>query len=106
METAVEQIPLENFLFVSAVLFSLGVYGVLARRNAVLILMSVELMLNAGNLAFVAFARAMNSLDGQVFVFFVMTVAAAEVAVGLAIIVNVFRLRESIFVDEINLLKG
>jgi NADH-quinone oxidoreductase subunit K len=68
--------------------------------------MSVELMLNAGNLAFVAFARQMGSLDGQVFVFFVMTVAAAEVAVGLAIIVNLFRLRESVFVDEINLLKG
>jgi NADH-quinone oxidoreductase subunit K len=63
-------------------------------------------MLNAGNLAFVAFARQMGSLDGQVFVFFVMTVAAAEVAVGLAIIVNLFRLRESVFVDEINLLKG
>jgi len=79
---------------------------VLVRRNAIVIFMSVELMLNAGNLAFVAFARHLNSIDGQVFVFFVMTVAAAEVAVGLAIIVNLFRLRETVFVDEINLLKG
>jgi NADH-quinone oxidoreductase subunit K len=68
--------------------------------------MSIELMLNAANLAFVTFAQQMNSLDGQIFVFFVMTVAAAEVAIGLAIIVNVFRLRETVFVDEINLLKG
>jgi NADH-quinone oxidoreductase subunit K len=68
--------------------------------------MSIELMLNAANLAFVSFARHLGSLDGQVFVFFVMTVAAAEVAVGLAIIVNLFRLRETVFVDEINLLKG
>ncbi len=93
-------------LAVSAILFTIGVVGVLVRRNAIVIFMSVELMLNAGNLAFVAFARQMQSLDGQVFVFFVMTVAAAEVAVGLAIIVNMFRLRESVFVDEINLLKG
>jgi len=82
------------------------VIGVLVRRNAIVIFMSVELMLNAANLAFVAFARQMNSIDGQVFVFFVMTVAAAEVAVGLAIIVNLFRLRESVMVDEANLLKG
>jgi len=90
----------------SAVLFTLGVIGVLARRNALIIFMSVELMLNAANHAFVTFARQLNQLDGQVFVFFVMTVAAAEVAVGLAIIVNLFRLRETVFVDEINLLKG
>jgi NADH-quinone oxidoreductase subunit K len=99
-------IPLSWSLALSAVLFTIGVVGVLVRRNAIVIFMSVELMLNAGNLAFVAFARQMQSLDGQVFVFFVMTVAAAEVAVGLAIIVNLFRLRESVFVDEINLLKG
>ena len=99
-------IPLEWSLLLSAVLFTIGVVGVLVRRNALVIFMSIELMLNAANLAFVAFARHQNSLDGQIFVFFVMTVAAAEVAVGLAIIVNVFRLRETVFVDEINLLKG
>ena len=99
-------IPISWPLALSAVVFVIGVIGVLVRRNAIIIFMSVELMLNAGNLAFVAFARQMDSLDGQVFVFFVMTVAAAEVAVGLAIIVNLFRLRESVFVDEINLLKG
>jgi NADH-quinone oxidoreductase subunit K len=93
-------------LLVSAILFTTGIVGVLVRRNAIVIFMSVELMLNAANLAFVAFARELHSLDGQVFVFFVMAVAAAEVAVGLAIIVNLFRLRESVFVDEINLLKG
>ncbi|MCC6649623.1 MAG: NADH-quinone oxidoreductase subunit NuoK [Candidatus Eisenbacteria bacterium] len=99
-------IPVEWSLALSAVLFTIGVVGVLVRRNALVIFMSIELMLNAANLAFVAFARQQNSLDGQIFVFFVMTVAAAEVAVGLAIIVNVFRLRETVFVDEINLLKG
>jgi NADH-quinone oxidoreductase subunit K len=99
-------IPLGAVLGLSAVVFAIGVVGVLVRRNALVIFMSVELMLNAANLAFVAFARALNSLDGQIFVFFVMTVAAAEVAVGLAIIVNLFRLRETVFVDEINLLKG
>ncbi len=99
-------IPLAWPLLLSAFLFTLGVIGVLVRRNAIVIFMSVELMLNAANLAFVAFARQMHSIDGQVFVFFVMTVAAAEVAVGLAIIVNLFRLRESVMVDEANLLKG
>ena len=99
-------IPLPGLLLLSAVVFAIGVVGVLVRRNALVIFMSIELMLNAANLAFVAFARELNSLDGQVFVFFVMTVAAAEVAVGLAIIVNLFRLRETVFVDQINLLKG
>ena len=99
-------IPLPWLLLLSAVVFAIGVVGVLVRRNALVIFMSVELMLNAANLAFVAFASAMRSLDGQIIVFFVMTVAAAEVAVGLAIIVNLFRLRETVFVDEINLLKG
>ena len=99
-------IPLAWTLALSGLLFLIGVVGVLVRRNALIIFMAIELMLNAGNLAFVAFARQLNSLDGQIFVFFVMTVAAAEVAVGLAIIVNLFRLRESVFVDEINLLKG
>ena len=99
-------IPLSWLLLLSALLFVIGVVGVLVRRNALIVFMSIELMLNAANLAFVAFARQLDSLDGQVFVFFVMTVAAAEVAVGLAIIVNLFRLRETVFVDEINLLKG
>jgi NADH-quinone oxidoreductase subunit K len=99
-------IPLGWSLGLSALLFAIGVVGVLVRRNALVIFMSIELMLNAANLAFVAFSRAMNSVDGQVFVFFVMTVAAAEVAVGLAIIVNLFRLRESVMVNEVNLLKG
>jgi NADH-quinone oxidoreductase subunit K len=99
-------IPASWPLLLSAIVFAIGVTGVLVRRNAIVIFMSVELMLNAGNLAFVAFGQQMGSLDGQIFVFFVMTVAAAEVAVGLAIIVNLFRLRETVFVDEINLLKG
>ena len=99
-------IPLSWLLLLSAVLFTVGVVGVLVRRNALVIFMSIELMLNAGNLAFVAFSRALGSIDGQIFVFFVMTVAAAEVAVGLAIIVNLFRLRGTVFVDEVNLLKG
>jgi len=99
-------IPVGWTLALSAILFCIGVVGVLVRRNALVIFMSIELMLNAANLAFVGLASHLNSLDGQVFVFFVMTVAAAEVAIGLAIIVNVFRLRETVFVDEINLLKG
>jgi NADH-quinone oxidoreductase subunit K len=99
-------IPIGWTLALSGALFCIGVAGVLVRRNALVIFMSIELMLNAANLAFVGFSRELHSLDGQIFVFFVMTVAAAEVAVGLAIIVNVFRLRETVFVDEINLLKG
>ena len=99
-------IPIGWSLALSAVVFCIVVVGVLVRRNALVIFMSIELMLNAANLAFVAFSRELHSIDGQIFVFFVMTVAAAEVAVGLAIIVNVFRLRETVFVDEINLLKG
>ena len=99
-------VPLSWMLALSGVVFVIGLIGVLVRRNALVIFMSIELMLNAANLAFVAFARQLDSLDGQVFVFFVMTVAAAEVAIGLAIIVNVFRLRETVYVDEINLLKG
>jgi NADH-quinone oxidoreductase subunit K len=106
MDLTTETIPLGWMLALSAIVFVIGVVGVLVRRNALVIFMSIELMLNAANLAFVAFARHMGSLDGQVFVFFVMTVAAAEVAIGLAIIVNVFRLKETIYVDEINLLKG
>ena len=100
-------IPLSWMLLVSTLLFAIGVVGVLVRRNALIIFMSIELMLNAANLAFVAFARHLNSLDGQVFVFFVMTVAAAEVAVGLAIIVAIFRRRRGgATADDIDLLRG
>ena len=106
MSPVADAVPLSWYLALSAVLFVIGVVGVLVRRNALIIFMAIELMLNAANLAFVAFSRHLGSLDGQIFVFFVMTVAAAEVAVGLAIIVNVFRLRETVHVDEINLLKG
>jgi NADH-quinone oxidoreductase subunit K len=99
-------IPLSGFLAVSAILFTLGALGVLVRRNAIIIFMSVELMLNAANLAFVAFARSYNVLSGQLFVFFVMTVSAAEVAVGLALIVAIFRSKHSIDVDQMSSLKG
>jgi NADH-quinone oxidoreductase subunit K len=98
-------IPIEYYLIVSAVLFVIGVLGVLVRRNAIVIFMCIELMLNAANLAFVAAAHHLKQMNGQVFVFFVMVVAAAEVAVGLAIIVTLFRNRETVDVDEVNLLK-
>ncbi len=98
-------VGLTHYLFVSAVLFSLGVVGVMVRRNAIIIFMSIELMLNAVNLTFVAFGRFLHTLDGQLFVFFVMVVAAAEAVVGLAIIISVFRLRESVDVDRMNLFK-
>lgn len=101
----ISPVPLNAYLILSAVLFTLGVAGFLLRRNTIVIFMSIELMLNAANLAFVAFARFLNALDGQIFVFFVMAVAAAEAAVGLAIIVAVFRTRESVNADEFNLLK-
>ena len=97
---------LEYYLGLSALLFCIGVVGVLIRRNAIVIFMSIELMLSAANLAFVAFSRYLGDTAGQVFVFFVMTVAAAEVAIGLAILVNVFHKRKSIHVDEIDSLKG
>ena len=95
-----------HFIILSAILFSVGAVGMLVRRNPLIMFMSVELMLNAVNLAFVAFSRFLHILDGQVFVFLILTVAAAEVAVGLAIIVAVFRTRESVDVDEISDLKG
>lgn len=98
-------IPLSYYLILSAVLFTVGVIGVLVRRNAIVIFMSIELMLNAVNLSFVAISKHLDSLDGQIFVLFVMTVAAAEVAVGLAIIINLFRNKETVNVDEINIMK-
>ena len=99
-------VPIEYFVALSAVLFMIGALGVLTRRNAIIIFMSIELMLNAGNLLFVAFARMYESVGGQLFVFFVMTVAAAEVAVGLALIVAVFRTKNTINIDEASTLKG
>lgn len=98
-------IRLPLVLFLSATLFSIGVYGVLARRNAVLVLMSIELMLNAVNINLVAFGAALHDLTGQVFALFVITVAAAEVGIGLAIVILIYRNRETINVDEVNLLK-
>ncbi len=99
------QVPLEAYLILSAFLFVVGVIGVATRRNALIIFMSIELMLNAVNLSFLAFARFLDSMDGQIFVFFVMVVAAAEVAVGLAIIIAIYRNRETLDVAELNLLK-
>jgi len=96
---------LYQYLGLSAILFSLGTYGVLTRRNAIVIFMCIELMLNAVNLSFIALSHHLGNIDGQVFVFFVMTVAAAEAAVGLALMIAYFRNKESIDVDEINLLK-
>jgi NADH-quinone oxidoreductase subunit K len=96
---------LMNYIYLSGVLFSVGALGVLLRRNAIVVFMSIELMLNATNLAFVTFARMHGNLDGQVIAFFVMVVAAAEVVVGLAIIITIFRTRRSTSVDDANLLK-
>ncbi len=98
--------PLSYYLILSAVLFTIGAVGVLVRRNPLVMFMSIEMMLNAANLSFVAFARYLTELQGQVFVFFVLTIAAAEVVVGLAIIVQIFRSKASIDVDEMNSLKG
>jgi NADH-quinone oxidoreductase subunit K len=99
-------VSINYYLALSAILFIVGALGVLLRRNTLIIFMSVELMLNAANLAFVAFARLYETLSGQIFVFFVMTVAAAEVAVGLALIVAIFRSKRSIDIDQMNTLKG
>lgn len=93
------------YVILSAILFSIGAVGVLTRKNAIVAFMSVEMMLNAANLAFVAYARATGNLTGQVTAFFVMVVAAAEVVVGLAIIMTIFRARQSASVDDANLLK-
>lgn len=99
-------IPTNYLLALSAILFIIGAIGVLTRRNAIVIFMSIELMLNSANLAFITFARAFESLNGQVMVFFVIAVAAAEVAVGLALIVAIFKSKQSIDIDQINSLKG
>jgi NADH-quinone oxidoreductase subunit K len=99
-------LPVNYYLALAIVLFVIGALGVLVKRNAIVVFMSIELMLNAANLVFVAFARYWQSLNGQIFVFFIMTVSAAEVAIGLALIVTIFRTKASIDVDQISTLKG
>jgi NADH-quinone oxidoreductase subunit K len=99
-------IPINYYIILSAILFTMGVVGVLVRRNALIIFMSIELMLNASNLAIVAFSSILKSFSGQIFVFFVIAVAAAEVAVGLALIVEIFKSKRSIDVDQMSSLKG
>lgn len=97
-------IDLNSFIFVAGLLFAIGLFGVLLRRNTLVIYMSLELMLNAVNLALVAFSRYNNTMDGNLFVFFIITVAAAEVALGLAIIVALFRKRQTVMVNQLNAL--
>ena len=99
-------VELNYYIILSAILFTIGALGVLIRRNALIIFMSVELMLNAANLAMVAFGSVLESFSGQIFVFFVIAVAAAEVAVGLALIVEIFKSKRSIDVDQMNSMKG
>lgn len=99
-------VTIEWYIALSVLLFVIGAMGVLLRRNALIIFMSIELMLNAGNLLFVAFARQFGDVNGQVLVFFTLTVAAAEVAVGLALAVSIFRNRNSTNIDEMRLMKG
>ena len=99
-------VPVDYYIILSAILFTIGVVGVLIRRNALIIFMSIELMLNAANLAIVAFSSVVKSFSGQILVFFVIAVAAAEVAVGLALIVEIFRSKRSIDVDQMSSLKG
>ena len=97
--------PLNHYLLLSGALFFIGVAGVLTRRNAIIVFMCIELMLNAVNLTFLAYARFLTSMDGHIFAFLVITVAAAEAAVGLAIVVAVFRNRETINIDDLNLMR-
>ncbi|MBI3166766.1 MAG: NADH-quinone oxidoreductase subunit NuoK [Anaerolineales bacterium] len=99
-------VPVDYYVVLSAILFTIGALGVLSRRNPLIIFMSIELMLNAANLAFVAFASVYETFSGQIFVFFVIAVAAAEVAVGLALIVEIFKTKKNINIDEMNSLKG
>ncbi len=98
-------VPLPYYLILSAILFSLGVAGVLTRRNAIVVFMCIELMLNSVNLTLVAFSSFLGDVTGQVLVFFVMAVAAAEASVGLAIVIAIFRSRQTVNIDEINILK-
>ena len=98
-------VPLEYYLILSAIIFAIGAIGVITRRNAIIIFMSIEMMLNSVNLTLVSFSSYMGKMEGQIFVFFVMAVAAAESAVGLAIILSLFRLKQTVYVDEVNVLK-
>jgi NADH-quinone oxidoreductase subunit K len=100
-----QEVPLNYYLILSAILFTIGTVGVLTRRNAIVIFMSIEMMLNSVNLTFVAFASFMGDTSGQIFVFFVMAVAAAEAAVGLAIILALFRKKQTVYVDKVSILK-
>ena len=99
-------VPVSAYLALSAALFALGFTGVLVRRNALVVFMSIELMLNSVNLSFIAFARQLGAIEGQVSVFFVMVIAAVEVVVGLAIIVAIFRTRDTVDIDDVDLLRG
>lgn len=101
----ISSVPLEHYLSLSAIVFTIGAIGVLTRRNAIIIFMCIELMLNAVNLTLVAFSTFMGDTNGQIFVFFIMAVAAAEAAVGLAIVLAIFRNKKTVYVDEVNLLK-
>ena len=99
-------IPLEWYLSLGFVLFAIGLVGVLVRRNIVMVLLSIELILNSANITFVAYSHYLQSINGQIIVFFVLTMAAAEVALGLALVIALYRVRGTLNVDEINLLKG
>ena len=99
-------IPLEWYLSLGFVLFAIGLVGVLTRRNIVMVLLSIELILNSANITFVAYSHYLQSINGQIIVFFVLTMAAAEVALGLALVIALYRVRGTLNVDEINLLKG
>tara|TARA_B100000614_G_C14373433_1_gene422414 strand:- start:395 stop:703 length:309 start_codon:yes stop_codon:yes gene_type:complete len=98
-------VPLDYYLILSAAIFIIGAIGVMTRRNAIIIFMSIEMMLNSVNLTLVAFSAFLGNIEGQIFVFFVMAVAAAEAAIGLAIVLAIFRKKKTIYVDEINILK-
>ena len=99
-------VPASHLLIFSLLLFAIGVLGVLTRRNVLIILMSIELMMNAANINFITFARLLGKIEGQVFAVFTIVVAAAEVAVGLAIVLALFRNRETVYVDEVHIMKG
>jgi len=99
-------VPVHHVLIFSLLLFSIGMLGVLTRRNAIIILMSIELMMNAANVNFIAFSRSLNNLVGQVFAVFTIAAAAGEVAVGLAVVLALFRNRDTIYVDEVHIMKG
>ncbi|MDP6231315.1 MAG: NADH-quinone oxidoreductase subunit NuoK [Nitrospinaceae bacterium] len=106
MDIEMEMVPLAHYLFLSATLFVIGVVGVLVRRNAIVVFMSIEIMLNAVNISLIAFDRYLSLHDGQIFSFMVMCVAAAEVSVGLAIIIALFRNKPTINLDEFNIMKS